>query len=143
MDRCLDIIRYLDDTLDMQYPISRNLNRLYDYFSFELNRVKAGRNRSELDRVKTMVSELRDTFREANKNAVRELANAIAQEEQRYYPETMQVLDLGVAEPEWELRTADDLWRRIRGGTRVCGRSIAKNEYENNKRTVTGSRCAQ
>ena len=76
IDRGLDIIRYLDDTLDMQYPISRNLNRLYDYFSFELNRVKAGRNKTELDRVKTMVSELRDTFREANKNALQELASA-------------------------------------------------------------------
>ena len=76
VDRCLDIIRYLDDTLDMQYPISRNLNRLYDYFSFELNRVKAGRNKTELDRVKTMVSELRDTFREAQKASAQELASA-------------------------------------------------------------------
>ena len=56
----------------MQYPISRNLNRLYDYFSFELNRVKAGRNRTELDRVKVMVNELRDTFREANRTAEEE-----------------------------------------------------------------------
>ena len=77
VDRSLDI-RYLDDTLDMQYPISRNLNRLYDYFSFELNRVKAGRNKTELDRVKTMVSELRDTFREANRNCAQELASAAA-----------------------------------------------------------------
>lgn len=69
-----DIIRYLDDTLDMQYPISRNLNRLYDYFSFELNRVKAGRNKTELDRVKTMAGELRDTFREAQKTGEQELA---------------------------------------------------------------------
>ena len=74
VDRCLDILRYLDDTLDMQYPISRNLNRLYDYFSYELNRVKAGRNKTELDRVKTMVSELRDTFREANKTTMQQLA---------------------------------------------------------------------
>ena len=74
VDRSLDIIRYLDDTLDMHYPISRNLNRLYDYFSFELNRVKAGRNKTELERVKTMVMELRDTFREANRNAEQELA---------------------------------------------------------------------
>ena len=74
IDRCLDIIRYLDDTLDMQYPISRNLNRLYDYFSYELNRVKAGRNRTELERVKTMVGELRDTFREAHKTTMRQLA---------------------------------------------------------------------
>lgn len=76
VDRCLDIIRYLDDTLDMQYPISRNLNRLYDYFSYELNRVKAGRNKTELERVRTMVGELRDSFREANKNALQELAAA-------------------------------------------------------------------
>lgn len=68
VDRSLDIIRYLDDTLDMQYPISRNLNRLYDFFSYELRRVKAGRNKTELDRVRTMVSELRETFRTARKN---------------------------------------------------------------------------
>ncbi len=81
VDRCLDIVRYLDDTLDMQYPISRNLNRLYDYFSFELNRVKAGRNKDELERVRVMVSELRDTFREANKNADQQLA-ALAQQQE-------------------------------------------------------------
>ncbi len=74
VDRSLDIIRYLDDTLDMQYPISRNLNRLYDFFSYELNRVKAGRNRTELDRVEKMVSELRDTFRQATKNVEQEAA---------------------------------------------------------------------
>lgn len=74
IDRCLDILRYLDDTLDMQYPISRNLNRLYDYFSYELNRVKAGRNKTELDRMKTMIGELRDTFREAHKTTMRQLA---------------------------------------------------------------------
>ena len=76
VDRCLDILRYLDDTLDMQYPISRNLNRLYDYFSYELNRVKAGRNKTELDRVKTMVNELRDTFREAHKTTMEQLAQS-------------------------------------------------------------------
>lgn len=79
LDRCLDIIRYLDDTLDMQYPISRNLNRLYDYFSYELNRVKVGRNKTELDRMKTMIGELRDSFREANKICTQELANAASQ----------------------------------------------------------------
>ena len=79
VDRSLDIIRYLDDTLDVQYPISRNLNRLYDYFSYELNRVKAGRNKTELDRVKTMVGELRDTFREAQKTAMQEAVAAAAE----------------------------------------------------------------
>lgn len=79
VDRSLDIIRYLDDTLDMQYPISRNLNRLYDYFSFELNRVKAGRNKTELERVKTMVGELRDTFREAQKNSLQEAVQGVGE----------------------------------------------------------------
>ena len=74
IDRSLDIIRYLDDTLDMQYPISRNLNRLYDYFSYELNRVKAGRNKTELDRVKNMAGELRESFREAHKTTMQQLA---------------------------------------------------------------------
>lgn len=67
VDRSLEIIRYLDDTLDMQYPISRNLTRLYEFFSYELQRVKAGRNATELERVRGMVSELRDSFRMAQK----------------------------------------------------------------------------
>ncbi len=79
VDRSLEIIRYLDDTLDMQYPISRNLNRLYDYFCFELNRVKSGRNKTELERVETMVGELRDTFREAQKNSLQGAAAAGAE----------------------------------------------------------------
>lgn len=68
VDRGLDIIHYLDDTLDPQYPISHDLTRLYEYFCFELQRVKAGRNRTELDRVKKMSCELRDAFREAHHN---------------------------------------------------------------------------
>ena len=64
--RSLEIIRYLDDTLDRQYDVGRDLARLYEFFGYELNRVKAGRNKTELARVKTMVTELRDTFREAN-----------------------------------------------------------------------------
>ena len=68
VERSLAIIRYLDDTLDMQYPISRNLTKLYEFFSYELHRVQAGHNRTELERVKGMVSELRDSFREARKN---------------------------------------------------------------------------
>ena len=66
--RSVEIIHYLDDTLDMQYPISRNLTRLYEFFCYELERVKMGRNRKELERVKGMASELRDSFREAQRN---------------------------------------------------------------------------
>ena len=66
VDRSTQIIRYLDDTLDRSYPIGRSLGRLYDYFCYELSRVKAGRNREELARVKRMAGELRDSFRQAD-----------------------------------------------------------------------------
>ena len=65
VDRSADIIHYLDSTLDRQYPISANLAQLYEYFDYELIRVKIGRNKTELERVKRMVSELRDSFRTA------------------------------------------------------------------------------
>ena len=68
VDRSADIIRYLNDTLDRQYPISANLAQLYEYFDYELIRVKIGRNKTELERVKRMVSELRDSFRTAAKD---------------------------------------------------------------------------
>lgn len=69
VDRCVDIIHYLDDTLDRQYPISTQLSRLYEYFCYELSRVKTGRNKTELQRVKRMAGELRESFRTADKNA--------------------------------------------------------------------------
>ena len=65
--RCREILRYLDDTLDPQYPISRDLHRLYDYFSYELSRVQAGRNAKVLAEVKPRLTDLRDTFRQAQK----------------------------------------------------------------------------
>ena len=69
VDRAVAIIHYLSDTLDRQYPISANLDRLYEYFCYELSRVKAGRNKAELERVTTMAGELRDSFRQAEKNS--------------------------------------------------------------------------
>lgn len=69
VDRAVAIIHYLSDTLDRQYPISTNLYRLYEYFCYELSRVKAGRNKTELERVTTMAGELRDSFRQAEKNS--------------------------------------------------------------------------
>ena len=39
------------------------------YFCYELSRVVSGRNAKELARVKEMASELRDSFRQAEKSA--------------------------------------------------------------------------
>ena len=69
VDRSIEIIRYLSKTLDRKYPISVNLDRLYEYFCYELSRVKVGRNKTELERVTGMVAELRDSFRQADKNS--------------------------------------------------------------------------
>lgn len=68
VERSSAIIRYLSGTLNMQYEISGNLRRLYEYFCYELVRVKVGRNKQELGRVKRMVGELRDSFRTAAQN---------------------------------------------------------------------------
>ena len=68
VDKATAIIHYLDDTLDRQYAISAQLAKLYEFFCYELSRVKIGRDETELARVKRMVSELRDSFREAEKS---------------------------------------------------------------------------
>lgn len=68
IERSVAIIDYLDSTLDRQYPISKNLAQLYEYFTYELGRVKIGRRSDPLNHVKSMVNELRDAFREAQKN---------------------------------------------------------------------------
>ena len=65
--RCIEILEYLDDTLDPQYPISHDLHRLYDFFIYELTRVKIGRNTRILAEVKPRLTDLRDTFRAAQK----------------------------------------------------------------------------
>lgn len=68
VQRGIDIIDYLDGILDKQYPISANLDQLYEYFTYELGRVKIGRRVEGLTHVKSMVNELREAFREAQKN---------------------------------------------------------------------------
>lgn len=68
MDRCIDIVNYLDETLDRQYPISRDLGRMYDYFTYEMGRIKIGRNKAELDRLRPMLTDMRDAFRAAERS---------------------------------------------------------------------------
>lgn len=69
LDRAIDIVHYLDDTLDREFPISHDLHRMYEYFSYELGRAKIGRKKEVLMPVKEMIAEMRDSFREAEKNS--------------------------------------------------------------------------
>ena len=55
------IVRYLDDILDMQQPISRDLRRIYSYLIVDLSRVNAGS--------RNILSELGGAFDEAGKKA--------------------------------------------------------------------------
>jgi flagellar protein FliS len=68
IERAVAIVDYLDSTLDRQYPISGNLAQLYEYFTYELGRAKIGRRKEVLTHVKSMVGELRDAFRQAQKS---------------------------------------------------------------------------
>lgn len=65
--RCIDIIKYLDNTLDRSFPISRDLARMYEYFDYTLIRIRIGRNKKLLDHIKPMFRDLRDTFKEAER----------------------------------------------------------------------------
>lgn len=63
------IIRYLSGMLNMNYEISKDLYRLYDYFLFELGRLRAGRRQEIVEELKRMLADLRDTFKEADRIA--------------------------------------------------------------------------
>ena len=76
MDRSFYIIRYLDDTLDRSYPISHDLHRMYDFFSYDIMRIKSGRKKDELERLRPMITDLRDTFRAAGAGNAREERHA-------------------------------------------------------------------
>lgn len=71
VQRGIEIVDYLNATLDRQYPISQELAQLYEYFSYELGRVKVGRNKEVLTHVKEKANELREAFREAQKTSGR------------------------------------------------------------------------
>ncbi len=67
--RCQEIVRYLNDTLDHSYPISQELTRHYEFFSFELSKLKAGRRVEIVAELIPLVSELRDAFIQAGKSS--------------------------------------------------------------------------
>ena len=69
VERCSDIVDYLSATLDPQYPISRDLSRMYEYFTYQLGRIKIGRNGKLLEELRPMLAELRDAFHNAENNS--------------------------------------------------------------------------
>ena len=64
LQRTTRIVRYLIDILDMSYPISFDLRRIYVYLIYDLGLVRAGRERrkDEIGRIRHMLSELREAI---------------------------------------------------------------------------------
>ena len=69
IDHCKDIVNYLNDTLNEQYDISKELHKMYDYFDYQLIRIRIGRNKSELEHLRSMFGDLQEAFHQADKNA--------------------------------------------------------------------------
>ncbi len=67
VERSEEIIRYLDKTLNMEYEISADLRRMYEFFLYEISRLKAGRKVAVIQELKPLVTDLRDAFKEASK----------------------------------------------------------------------------
>lgn len=77
------IIRYLSDTLNMKYDISRDLRRLYEYFLYLLSRLRAGRKPEIIAELKGHLVDLRDTFKEADRIAANQHKEAMAKQQQK------------------------------------------------------------
>lgn len=67
VQRCVEIVNYLKDTLNYKYEISAELKRMYDFFLYEFSRIKAGRNSDVITEVRPLIMELRDAFKEAQR----------------------------------------------------------------------------
>lgn len=67
--RAQEIVQYLQETLNTEYSISRDLQRMYDFFLYEISRLQASRKKIVIEEFRPLVIELRDAFREANKTS--------------------------------------------------------------------------
>lgn len=65
LKRAQDIIHELNSTLDMNYDISQNLRSIYTYIIEQLVEANITKNPKHIDEAQGMVTELRDTWKEA------------------------------------------------------------------------------
>lgn len=70
--RANEIVQYLMDSLNQQYAVSGNLSRLYSFFQYEFTRLLAGRRMEIIEEVIPLVTDLRDTFKQADQLARKE-----------------------------------------------------------------------
>ncbi|MGP1441533.1 MAG: flagellar export chaperone FliS [Anaerovoracaceae bacterium] len=66
MTRAKDIVRYLRKILNMSYPISIELSRLYTFYESHMSRIIASRKASQIDELIPMIEDLKEAFYEAD-----------------------------------------------------------------------------
>lgn len=64
--RAVEIILYLDNTLDSDYEISKSLHTLYEYMTYEINKVRVSKKYDNADHVCSMLMELKNCFIQAS-----------------------------------------------------------------------------
>jgi len=65
LNKAKKIINYMAASLDMQYPISEELARLYEYYTWEIGQANIKNDTNKLDDLVFMISEIRDGFKGA------------------------------------------------------------------------------
>ena len=65
--RAQDIIEELQITLDRKYPVSEELDRMYDFILYQLREANMNKNTETLDIATDFIREMRDTWAEITK----------------------------------------------------------------------------
>lgn len=61
------IVRYLNATLDMNYPISKDLRKLYTYFDERISEANMRKEKAHIEEILPMIAELKESFTQADK----------------------------------------------------------------------------
>lgn len=67
LNKAQKIVRYLNASLDMKYPISEELRNLYDFFDRELTLINMRKDAAKIDEILPLIEELKVSFAQADK----------------------------------------------------------------------------
>lgn len=67
MKKAQDIVSELLNSLDLKFPISKELMSLYDFMLREMRRINTVKKRDDIDPLITMLTGLRDTWAQVEK----------------------------------------------------------------------------
>ena len=67
LNKAQKIVRYLNASLDMKYPISEELRNLYDFFDRELTQINMHKDIAKIDEILPLIEELKVSFAQADK----------------------------------------------------------------------------